>query len=171
MLRNESSMSVMSLASLATLVPLPNDSPTWARFSAGASLVPSPVTATTSPRCCNRATSRCLSVGRARDITFRPFTICRASSSLNAANSAPVMYALSLTSSLPSRVWRCESLSPLTSIMPHCCAISIAVAVVSPVTIFTSIPACLHWRIAEGTSLRNGSLMATIAIPEVRGEG
>ena len=161
MLRNESSMSVMSLASLATLVPLPNDSPTWARFSAGASLVPSPVTATTSPRCCNRATSRCLSVGRARDITFRPFTICKASSSLNAANSAPVMYALSLTSNL----------SPLTSIIPHCCAISIAVAVVSPVTIFTSMPACPHWRIAEGTSLRNGSLMATIAIPEVRGEG
>ena len=92
MLRNESSSSVMSLASLATLVPEPSDRPTWARFRAGASLVPSPVTATTSPRCCNRLTSRCLSEGRALDRTFSPPTMFRASSSLMAANSAPVMF-------------------------------------------------------------------------------
>ena len=51
MLLNESSRRVMSLASLATEVPLPIDRPTWAWFSAGASFVPSPVTATTAPFC------------------------------------------------------------------------------------------------------------------------
>ena len=91
MLLNESSISVMSLACLATLVPEPNESPTWARFKAGASLVPSPVTATTSPCCCNRLTRRCLSVGRARDITFNSLMRSSASSSLSAANSAPVI--------------------------------------------------------------------------------
>ena len=44
---NELSTMVMSLASLATDVPSPIDRPTWAAFKAGASLVPSPVTATT----------------------------------------------------------------------------------------------------------------------------
>ena len=44
---NELSTMVMSLASFATDVPSPIDKPTWAAFKAGASLVPSPVTATT----------------------------------------------------------------------------------------------------------------------------
>ena len=47
MLPNELSMIVMSLASLATDVPSPIDRPTFAALSAGASFVPSPVTATT----------------------------------------------------------------------------------------------------------------------------
>ena len=42
-------------------------------------------------------------------------------------------------------------------------AISHAVSLVSPVTILTSMPACLHWRMASGTSCRSGSLMATMA--------
>ena len=46
---NELSRMVMSLASLATAVPSPIDNPTLATLSAGASLVPSPVTATTCP--------------------------------------------------------------------------------------------------------------------------
>ena len=46
-LPKESSSNVMSLASFATLVLEPSDRPTWAWFKAGASLVPSPVTATT----------------------------------------------------------------------------------------------------------------------------
>ena len=45
----ESSSSVISLASFATEVPDPIESPTCAWFRAGASFVPSPVTATTSP--------------------------------------------------------------------------------------------------------------------------
>ena len=151
MLRNESSISVMSLACLATLVPLPNDSPTWARFRAGASLVPSPVTATTAPRSCSSRTKRCLSDGRARDITFSSLTTFSASSSLMAANSAPVIVNSGL--SIPD----CESK------MPACRAISNAVTDVSPVTILTSMPACRHCLMAAGTSLRSGSLMATMA--------
>ena len=52
-LLKESSNSVMSLASFATDVPVPIDNPTCAWFKAGASLVPSPVTATTAPFCCS----------------------------------------------------------------------------------------------------------------------
>ena len=44
---NESSSSVMSEASFATEVPEPIERPTLAKLSAGASFVPSPVTATT----------------------------------------------------------------------------------------------------------------------------
>ena len=47
MLENELSMMVMSDASLATEVPSPIDKPTCAECNAGASFVPSPVTATT----------------------------------------------------------------------------------------------------------------------------
>ena len=68
---NESSSSVMSEASFATEVPEPIERPTLAKLSAGASFVPSPVTATTSPRCCNSLTRRCLSSGLARDMIFR----------------------------------------------------------------------------------------------------
>lgn len=62
-LLKESSSNVMSLASLATEVPVPIESPTCAWFNAGASFVPSPVTATTAPFCCNSCTRRCLSYG------------------------------------------------------------------------------------------------------------
>ena len=47
--QKELSMIVMSEASFATVVPSPIDSPTCAALRAGASFVPSPVTATTSP--------------------------------------------------------------------------------------------------------------------------
>ena len=70
MLLNELSSMVMSLASLATAVPSPIESPTSAAFSAGASFVPSPVTATTSPRALSIRTKRSLSLGRARDMIF-----------------------------------------------------------------------------------------------------
>ena len=48
-LLNESSSKVISLASFATEVPVPIDNPTLAWFRAGASFVPSPVTATICP--------------------------------------------------------------------------------------------------------------------------
>ena len=151
--RKESSSRVMSLACLATLVPLPSDRPTWAWFSAGASLVPSPVTATTWPCCCKRLTRRCLSVGRARDITFRPVTIFWASSSLIAANSEPVM----------DRTFPSPTAGDESGMRPIWRPISLAVSAVSPVTILTSMPACSHWRMASGTSSRRGSLMAMMA--------
>mmetsp|Transcript_36044 Transcript_36044/g.85521 ORF Transcript_36044/g.85521 Transcript_36044/m.85521 type:complete len:229 (-) Transcript_36044:151-837(-) len=61
----------MSDASFATSVPdMPIASPTSASFSAGASLVPSPVTATTSFWLCSSETRRCLSSGELRARTF-----------------------------------------------------------------------------------------------------
>ena len=143
---NESSSSVISLASLATDVPEPIESPTLAKFSAGASFVPSPVTATTSPHCCNRRTSRCLSSGRARDMIFSSCTRPSSSSSLIAANSVPVMWLRSVSrASFHRPIWR---------------AISRAVAGVSPVTILTSIPAFRQRPTASGTSSRTGSEIA-----------
>ena len=150
MLENELSMMVMSLASLATDVPSPMDRPTWAAFRAGASLVPSPVTATTSPRFCRASTSRRLSMGRARAMIFRSVTRSSSSSSERAANSGPVMMLRSPSASVHKPIWR---------------PISRAVPVVSPVTIFTCMPASRHSRTAGGTSARTGSLMATRAAP------
>ena len=136
----------MSLASLATEVPVPIESPTCAWLSAGASFVPSPVTATTAPFCCSNCTRRCLSVGRARDIIFKSITLSNASSSLNSAKATPVMRLRSVSSGFHSPIWR---------------AISVAVPGVSPVTILIPIPADWHLATAAGTSGRIGSEMAT----------
>ena len=103
MLWNELSRMVMSLASLATLVPSPIERPIWAAFKAGASLVPSPVTATTSPFCCKSFTRRSLSMGRARDMILMSPTRPSSSSSLMWPNSFPVIM---FTSSVSSSVHR-----------------------------------------------------------------
>ena len=146
MLLNESSSNVISLASLATEVPVPIESPTCAWFKAGASFVPSPVTATTAPFCWSSCTKRCLSVGRARDIIFKSITRSKASSSVRSANAVPVIRLRSVSSGFQS---------------PICRAISVAVPGVSPVTILTSMPADWHFATAAGTSGRIGSEMAT----------
>ena len=145
--RNELSMIVISDASLATLVPSPIERPTCAAFKAGASFVPSPVTATTWLRLCKHSTNRFLSIGLARAITFKSNTRLRNSSSVKAASSGPVMIFLSVS-------WAVQS--------PTCRPISFAVPGVSPVTIFTLIPASKHSFTAAGTSLRTGSAMATM---------
>ena len=92
-LEKELSKMVMSLASFALAVPLPMESPICALLKAGASLVPSPVTATTSPVCCSRVTSLALSSGRAREMSLKLgfLTSLMASSSERAAKSGPVM--------------------------------------------------------------------------------
>ena len=97
-LPKELSRIVMSLASLATEVPSPMERPTWAAFRAGASLVPSPVTATTAPFFCNNCTRRCLSVGRARHMIFRSSTRSSTSSSVSASKPGPVMMLRSVSS-------------------------------------------------------------------------
>ena len=145
----------MSLASFATDVPDPIESPTLAKFSAGASFVPSPVTATISPLRCKRRTSRCLSSGRARDIIFRACTRSSSSSSLIAANSTPVIS------------FREESVSSCHKPMRR--AISRAVAGVSPVTILMSIPAFIQRATAAGTSSRTGSAIAATATNSICG--
>ena len=64
---NLSSIRIIFAALLATSVPfLPIATPTSAAFSAGASLTPSPVIATTSPRACHALTMRILSSGETR---------------------------------------------------------------------------------------------------------
>lgn len=65
-----SSNNTISQASLATYVPyIPIANPTSAFFNAGASFVPSPVTATTFPLSINPTTIAYLSSGRDRLIT------------------------------------------------------------------------------------------------------
>ena len=139
---------VISEASFATEVPSPIDSPTWAALSAGASLVPSPVTATTSPHCCRASTRRFLSIGRARAIIFISSTLSRSSSWVSAANSGPVMIL--------------RSVSVRSSHSPVCLPISLAVPGVSPVTIFTFIPASSTSCTASGTSSLTGSDIAVM---------
>ena len=126
MLANELSRMVISLASLATAVPSPIDSPTCALLRAGASLVPSPVTATTSPNSWSRRTRRSLSIGRARARIFSRDTRSSSSSSEREANWLPV---------------RISSSEDPSSQSPICRAISLAVPEVSPVMILTVIPA------------------------------
>ena len=69
---NESSRMIMSAACLATSVPvIPIANPTSAFLRAGASFVPSPVTATTSPNCLRPVTRRYLSSGLLLASTLR----------------------------------------------------------------------------------------------------
>ena len=147
MLLKELSKIVMSLASFATAVPSPIESPTCAAFKAGASLVPSPVTATTAPRCCNKRTRRCLSVGRARHMIFKSITRSKAVRSSIASKAGPEIQFLSVSVG-------CQ--------IPICRPISFAVPGVSPVTIFTAMPACKQCFTAAGTSGRTGSEIATM---------
>ena len=65
---------MISAASFATSVPMimPIEMPTSALRSAGASLTPSPVTATTSPRAWNAETSRSLCSGAFVEENFLP---------------------------------------------------------------------------------------------------
>ena len=165
MLVNELSIMVMSLASFATAVPSPIESPTCAALSAGASLVPSPVTATTSFCFWRSDTRRALSAGRARDMILISSARRAASSSGSAANSSPRI--------------RCESFS-FSVHKPTCRPISLAVPGVSPVTILICMPASMQVPMACGTSSRTGSLIATmpikvkpprLAAPSVMGQG
>ncbi len=85
-----SSSRVMPAASLLTSVPaMPIAMPTSAFLRAGASLTPSPVIATTSPRLCQAVTTRSLSAGETRAYTAMSATSRSRSSSLIASRSRP----------------------------------------------------------------------------------
>mmetsp|Transcript_4355 Transcript_4355/g.13564 ORF Transcript_4355/g.13564 Transcript_4355/m.13564 type:complete len:216 (+) Transcript_4355:417-1064(+) len=87
-----SSRMTMSDASLATSVPvMPIDRPTSDTLSAGASLVPSPVTATTSPISLSADTSRYLSLGVERASTCSLGSAALRSSSLIFLKAGPSM--------------------------------------------------------------------------------
>ena len=128
-LENELSIMVMSLASFARAVPAPIERPTCALPRAGASFVPSPVTATISPLCWRSETNRNLSSGRARDSILNRLseTVFNASVSSKALNSWPV------------KVISDE----LSSNNPTSFPIFRAVPGVSPVTMMTRTPAWL----------------------------
>jgi len=133
----------MSLASRATSVPaIPMARPTSAFLSAGASFVPSPVTATTAPVFWRACTRRSLSRGSARAITSRPCAAVTWSSGESVRNSFPV------TTFPPARI-------------PASCAMARAVSGLSPVTIRTRMPAPRLRATDSGMFSRSGSRMPT----------
>ena len=123
-----SSASTMSAASLAASVPFwPMATPTSARLSAGASLTPSPVIATTWPSSCSACTRRSLCSGLARANTSTSIATRRSAASSISASSAPVR-------------------AGLPTPMASCAPMARAVSTWSPVIIFTRMPARWHSR-------------------------
>ena len=144
MVENESSKSTMSLASLETSVPvMPIATPTSAFFMAGASFMPSPVTATTLPWALSAFTTRILITGVERAMTRIFFIISENSSSERSS-----------TSLASTAMWS-------SSKMPSWVAIALAVIMLSPVSIFISMPAWRQRSTAANTSERRGSEMTT----------
>ena len=138
-----SSSSTMSAASLATSVPvIPMATPMSAFFRAGASLTPSPVMATTSPRSCSAWMISSLCSGETREYT----------------ETSPIRSARPATpnssSSLPIR-------TPPVETMPAWAAMVRAVSGWSPVIMIGRIPAFRQRATASRASLRSGSIMAT----------
>ncbi|KAH3666253.1 hypothetical protein OGAPHI_004442 [Ogataea philodendri] len=124
---------MMSEASLATSVPaIPMEKPTSANFRAGASLVPSPVTATTSLRCLKVSTKIRLSSGLERAKTHSFGIRLIRSWSLSVRKTGPSMHALGSL--------YCSSLRMLQFL-----AMARAVKMLSPVTIRTRTPALAHF--------------------------
>ena len=167
-LEKVSSRRRISDASFATSVPVsPIAKPTSAAFSAAASLVPSPVTATTSRRpplarlfwipvtrsnlCAGDARASTLSFGHRSSNASRSIAPLDGSRT-DAQNASPVVAASSRRASSSS------------SSTPHFRATAIAVGRLSPVTTMGRTPASEHRRMASGTSGRSGSSMPTAAM-------
>jgi len=98
MVEKLSSVRIITAASLVTSVPVPMAMPMSAFFTAGASLTPSPVIATIWPCFLRTLTRRTLCSGLTRAITPMPSTLASASSSLMAANPAPLITVPSMPS-------------------------------------------------------------------------
>ena len=123
----ESSSKTISLASFETSVPvIPIATPTSAFFIAGASFIPSPVTATTFPILFIVLTTRIFIVGVLLAITDILSILFLSSSSFIAS--------ISLASKI-----KLFSFNIFSSL-----AIALAVTILSPVSIFILIPALLH---------------------------
>ncbi|ANB11090.1 hypothetical protein AWJ20_3886 [Sugiyamaella lignohabitans] len=143
-----SSMRITSDASLATSVPaIPIEKPISASLSAGASLVPSPVTATVSSKDFRNLTSFRLSCGDDLARTRSLGTTLLSSKGLSFRNSGPSM---TISSSLLAEVK-----------IPQSRAMARAVLILSPVTIRTTTPAVLQSATACLTPGRRGSLIPT----------
>mmetsp|Transcript_41832 Transcript_41832/g.106544 ORF Transcript_41832/g.106544 Transcript_41832/m.106544 type:complete len:206 (-) Transcript_41832:63-680(-) len=151
MVAKQSSSKITSLAPLATSVPaMPMATPMLARLSAPASLVPSPVIATTCPWRCRDSTMVTLSAGCALDQTrtcAQRLSICSLPAPLRAAHSEAT-----------------QETSPSSGCkIPKSFAIATAVARWSPVTMATRIPALWHVAMAWRTEARGGSIKPTRA--------
>ncbi len=147
MLAKLSSVSTMSAASLATSVPvMPMATPMSARRSAGASLTPSPVMATTSPRACRAWTRRSFCSGVTRANTVLRWAASLSAASSSASSSRP----LSTSGSAPAATRPSR---------PICAAMAAAVTAWSPVIILTRMPALWQAATARTASSRGGSIM------------
>ncbi len=137
-----SSVRVMSAAPFATSVPvIPIAQPMSAAFSAGASLTPSPVMATTWPFRCHAFTIRILFSGDTRAYTAMCSIWLSSSASVSVSSVAPVM-ALSESSR-----------------MPRALAMAEAVTIWSPVIMTGLMPALRQVATAALASGRGGSIM------------
>ncbi|MNZ65915.1 hypothetical protein D3C78_841160 [compost metagenome] len=146
MLAKLSSSSTMSAASRATSVPpMPMAMPMSARLSAGASLTPSPVTATTWPLRCNASTTSSF---------WSAVTRANSTSGASRANCSWLSERWRRSSPLITR-----GAAPVTR--PISRAMALAVTGWSPVSMITWMPAPRQRRIASGTSARGGSSMPT----------
>ena len=144
MVEKESFKSTISLASLETSVPeMPMAMPTSAFLRAGASLMPSPVTATTLPSDLSCLTTRIFKSGVLLAMT-------RTVGRTFANSSSDRLSRYEASTALPP--------SPKSS---SSSAIAVAVTMLSPVSILTSMPAVLQARTASYTSARRGSAMPT----------
>ena len=138
-----SSDSTISADSLATSVPvMPMATPMSARFSAGASLTPSPVIATIWPSPCSASTMRTFCSGATRANTLTSLILRASSSSLMDDSSCPVI-------------------DPPGEGMPISLAIASAVNRWSPVIMMTLMPAVRHRATASAASFRGESIMPT----------
>lgn len=168
----------MAAAQRATSVPaIPIAKPTSAFFNAGASLVPSPVTATTSPLSFKPVTRAYLSYGLdlastnslslilSNDSAFwivstlKLFPLATDQATLLAQSHIAVLHCLHTTPpiSYANSVPSITKLSSFYLMIPTSWAIALAVMTLSPVTILTLIPARWHLLIASGTSFRGMS--------------
>lgn len=142
--------------------------PISAFFRAGASLVPSPVMATTWFNFFNPVAIKYLSVGDDRantlscSATFLKFYIFPTSSSYCPGFIKPPTYYLKsapvMTVKSPCVYFQ------LAGNIPAYLAIALAVAGLSPVIILTLTPASKHWATACGIYSLRGSLIPTIPI-------
>mmetsp|Transcript_18408 Transcript_18408/g.28720 ORF Transcript_18408/g.28720 Transcript_18408/m.28720 type:complete len:400 (-) Transcript_18408:1503-2702(-) len=180
-----SSSRMMSEAARATSVPqMPMLRPTSASFSAGASLVPSPVTPTTwppsSPRLATHS-SRYPGSTRSRSLAqlspgcassqlawslgspwpFSRVTSRYLSSGLDRASTCSLGRILSTWAGVILRKSGPSMAMPSAVRMPHCRAIARAVWMLSPVTMRTTTPARCAVATASRTSPRSGSWMPT----------
>jgi len=155
MVEKSSSVNIMSDASLATSVPCrPMAMPMSAFFSAGASLTPSPVMATMSPR---DWSARMIFILWSGFVRAKMVVVCiawaRASSDIS-STSSPRSTGRTLT-------WFGPCSWGFAMDMPSCLPIATAVVSASPVIMMTRTPPRINFLMARPTPGLGGSRMPT----------